>query len=197
VVDLDFSFGGNMRSHLYPITLSRWLRRERSEPRSRGSVQFRWLRLLRGCSVCLAHLMRMNITHLGLEPLIGVDVTVTPALMRISGTVISDKGQPTFRQDHPKTDRSNRIVALPSFTSEALRKRLAVMADRSPEALVFASRNGTPLTTTNVRRQLRKVLGGEGIEGVSPHMFRRNEHVNPLTAELLDEAFAPDADPTE
>ena len=102
-----------------------------------------------------------------------VDVTVNPALMRIAGTVISNKGEPTFRQDHPKTDRSNRIVALPIFTAEALRRRLAVMVDRSPEALIFASRNGTPLTTANVRRQLRKVLGDSGIDGVSPHMFRR------------------------
>jgi integrase len=157
-----------------------------------------------------------------------IDVTVNPALMRIAGTVISNKGEPTFRQDHPKTDRSNRIVALPSFTAEALRQRLAVMADRSPEALVFASRNGTPLTTANVRRQLRKVLGDAGIDGVHPHMFRRtvatvineqasvnlaaellghtgpkvtvehyirrNEHVNPPTAELLDAAFAPNTD---
>ena len=102
------------------------------------------------------------------------------------------------------------------------------MADRSPEALIFASRNGTPLTTANVRRQLRKVLGDAGIHGVSPHMFRRtvatvindqasvnlaaellghtdprvtiehyirrNEHVNPLTAELLDGVFGSDAE---
>lgn len=47
------------------------------------------------------------------------------------------------------------------------------MADHSPDALVFRSREGTPLTTANVRRQLRKVLGDAGIEGVSPHMFRR------------------------
>lgn len=100
------------------------------------------------------------------------------------------------------------------------------MADHSLDALVFRSREGTPLTTANVRRQLRKVLGDAGIEGVSPHMFRRtvatvineqaslnlaaellghtdprvtiehyirrNEQVNPLTAELLDAAFAPD-----
>lgn len=79
----------------------------------------------------------------------------------------------TFRQPHPKTDRSNRVVALPTFTAEALRRRLAVMADRSPDALVFRSREGTPLTIANVRRQLRKVLGGAGIEGVHPHMFRR------------------------
>jgi integrase len=102
-----------------------------------------------------------------------IDVTVNPALMRIAGTVISSKGEPTFRQDHPKTNRSNRIVALPSFTAEALRQRLAVMADRSPEALVFASRNRTPLTTANVRSQLRKVLGDAGIDRVHPHMFRR------------------------
>ena len=47
------------------------------------------------------------------------------------------------------------------------------MADRSPGALVFQSREGTPLTTANIRRQLRKVLGDAGITGVHPHMFRR------------------------
>lgn len=102
------------------------------------------------------------------------------------------------------------------------------MVDHSLDALIFRSREGTPLTTANVRRQLRKVLGDAGIEGVTPHMFRRtvatvineraslnlaaellghtdprvtiepyirrNEQVNPLTAELLDQAFARDDD---
>jgi len=75
-----------------------------------------------------------------------VDVTLNPARLRIAGTVVSHRGQPTVHQDHPKTDRSNRVIALPSFTAEALRRRVAEMRDRSPEALVFASRNGTPLT---------------------------------------------------
>ncbi|WP_218031376.1 tyrosine-type recombinase/integrase [Nocardioides psychrotolerans] len=153
-----------------------------------------------------------------------LDLTTTPATLRICGTVISQKGVGTFRQAHPKTDRSNRVVALPTFTAEALRRRLAVSGDRSFDALVFASREGTPLTTANVRRQLRTVLERAGITGVTPHMFRRtvatvineaasvdlaaqllghtdpkvtiehyirrNEHVNPLTAELLDQAFA-------
>jgi integrase len=155
-----------------------------------------------------------------------LDLTTTPATLRICGTVISERGKGTYRQEHPKTDRSNRVIAVPSFTAEALRRRLAVMADHSLDSLVFRSREGTPLTTANVRRQLRKVLGDAGIEGVTPHMFRRtvatvineqaslnlaaellghtdpkvtiehyirrNEHVNPLTAELLDAAFAPD-----
>ena len=56
------------------------------------------------------------------------------------------------------SNRSNWVVALRSFTAQALRRRLSVMADRSPEALAFQSREGTPLTTANVRRQLRKVL---------------------------------------
>jgi len=160
-----------------------------------------------------------------------VDVTTIPGTLRICGTVVSQKGVGTFRQPHPKTDRSNRIVALPTFTAEALRRRLSVMTDRSPDALVFRSREGTPLTTANVRRQLRKVLGDAGITGVHPHMFRRtvatvindqasvnlaaellghtdpkvtiehyirrNEHVNPLTAELLDAAFAADGQDEE
>ena len=39
-------------------------------------------------------------------------------------------------------------------------------------------------------RVWRHALERAGIVGVTPHMFRRNEHVNPLTAELLDRAFA-------
>lgn len=98
------------------------------------------------------------------------------------------------------------------------------MRDHSLGDLVFCSREGTPLMTANVRRQLRKILGDVGIEGVTPHMFRRtvatvvngqaslnvasellghtdpkvtiehyirrSEQVNPLTAELLNAAFA-------
>ena len=39
--------------------------------------------------------------------------------------------------------------------------------------LLFQSRDGTPLTSANVRRQLRQVLEGAGINGVTPHMFCR------------------------
>ena len=57
-----------------------------------------------------------------------LDLTTTPATLRICGTVISERGVGTYRQEHPKTDRSNRVIALPSFTAEALRRRLAIMA---------------------------------------------------------------------
>jgi integrase len=66
------------------------------------------------------------------------------------------------------------------------------MTDPAPYALLFSSRNGTPLTMNNVRRQLRHVLALSGIEEVTPHMFRRtvattiNAHADiDLAAELL------------
>jgi integrase len=102
-----------------------------------------------------------------------VDVTQTPATVRICGTIVSPTGKPTHRQDHPKTSKSTRTVAVPSFAAEVLRQRLVVVADEDPEHLLFFSRNHTPLTTNNVRRKLRSALADAEIDGVTPHAFRR------------------------
>ena len=153
-----------------------------------------------------------------------VDVTAAPPTIRIAGTIVMPKGEPISRQDHPKTARSRRLVALPTFAAEAVRKRLTVVDRTDHEALLFSSRNGTPLSPHNVRRQLRGVMDLAGIEGITPHMLRRSvataihrqasvdlaaellghsdpkitiqhyirrsEMVNPVTADLLDQAFA-------
>lgn len=92
---------------------------------------------------------------------------------RIAGTIISRKGESTYRQDHPKTDRSVRRVALPSFALHAIRSRLLRSGDTEPGALLFHTRIGTPHTTNNVRRLLREVMDEAGIENVTPHRFRR------------------------
>jgi integrase len=102
-----------------------------------------------------------------------VDVTVTPATVRICGTIVSPKGKPTHRQHHPKSQKSTRTVSVPSFAAEVLRQRLVLIAGEEPEHLIFSSRNHTPLTTNNVRRRLRAVLDEAGITGVTPHSFRR------------------------
>ncbi|MDR2973501.1 MAG: site-specific integrase, partial [Propionibacteriaceae bacterium] len=102
-----------------------------------------------------------------------IDLTGRVPSISIQGTIVAPRGEPPYRQDHPKTAKSRRTVAIPSFTADAMRLRLTSMADTSPDALVFSSRNGTPLTMNNVRRQLRHVLAWSGIEGVTPHMFRR------------------------
>ena len=152
-----------------------------------------------------------------------LDVTSSPPTIRIAGTLVDSRDQPIFRQDHPKTARSRRVVPLPSFAAEALRARLAVMEARNLDALLFSSREGTPLMPNNIRRQLRSAMKLAGITGMTPHMLRRtaatavnekatidlaaqllghtdpkitiqhyirrNEMVNPVTAQLLDETF--------
>ena len=47
------------------------------------------------------------------------------------------------------------------------------MSHEDAEHLIFFTRNKTPLTTNNVRRRLRAVLEGTGVDGVTPHSFRR------------------------
>ena len=157
-----------------------------------------------------------------------VDMTCTPPTVRLCGTVVSPKGKPTYRQDHGKSAKSRRTVSVPSFTAEAIRQRLVAVGEEDGEHLLFYSRNHTPLTTNNVRRRLRAVLGEAGIEGVTPHSFRRtvatvidraggadlaadvlghtsseitkahyiepNEVVNPVMADILEQALAPQHD---
>ena len=102
-----------------------------------------------------------------------VDMTCSPPTVRLCGTVISPKGKPTYCQDHGKSSKSRRTVAVPSYTAEAVRQRLAIIGDADSEHLIFLSRNHTPLTTNNVRRRLRAILDEAGIGGVTPHSFRR------------------------
>ena len=102
-----------------------------------------------------------------------VDLDAAPPTIRIAGTIVSPKGKPTYRQDSPKSAKATRTVAVPSFTVEALRTRLAKTGPLPPEHLVFFSRNGTPLTTANIRRRLREALTAAGVEIVTPHAFRR------------------------
>jgi integrase len=115
-----------------------------------------------------------------------VDATSSPATVRISGTIVSPTGKPTHRQPHPKTLKSTRTVSVPSFTAAVLRDRLVKISSEDPDHLIFHSRNGTPLTTNNVRRRLRAVMDQAGIEGVTPHSFRRT------VATVIDRAAGAD-----
>ncbi|MDR1186522.1 MAG: site-specific integrase [Bifidobacteriaceae bacterium] len=102
-----------------------------------------------------------------------LDMASDPPTVAITGTIITRTGEPTFRQDHPKTAKSQRVVAIPSFTAAAIRRRLADLDDARPDALLFQSRAGTPLITHNVRGQLRRVIAGAGLGRVTPHTLRR------------------------
>lgn len=50
-----------------------------------------------------------------------IDLTSRIPSIRIAGTVISVRGEPAHRQDHPKTSKSKRTVVIPTFTAEAVR----------------------------------------------------------------------------
>lgn len=76
-----------------------------------------------------------------------IDVTSPVPSIRINGTIIAHRGEPVRRQDHPKTAKSWRTVAIPTFIAEAVRRRLTRLDDTSLDALLFCSREGTPLTT--------------------------------------------------
>lgn len=104
-----------------------------------------------------------------------VNMAADPPRVHINGTVIVGKGKGVYRQEHPKTHESNRVVAVPAFAAEVIRHRLALIAGEDAEHLLFFSRNGTPLTPNNVRRIFREILKLAGLEGmeITPHAYRR------------------------
>lgn len=104
-----------------------------------------------------------------------VDMAADPPRVHVSGTVIVRKGVGVYRQEHPKTHESNRIVAVPAFAAEVIRHRLAVIPGDAVDQLLFFTRNGTPLGPHNVGRTFREILKIAGLEGleISPHAFRR------------------------
>ncbi|SDS84790.1 tyrosine-type recombinase/integrase [Microterricola viridarii] len=104
-----------------------------------------------------------------------VDMAADPPRVYINGTVIVGTGKGVYRQEHPKTHESNRVLAVPAFAAEVIRHRLALIAGEDAEHLLFISRNGTPLAPNNVRRNFREILKLAGLEEmeITPHAFRR------------------------
>ena len=85
------------------------------------------------------------------------------------------RGVGVFRQAHPKTHESNRVIAVPPFAAEVIRRRLALVAVDDEEAPLFQSRKGAPLTPNNSRRTFRAILASAGMDEmeITPHAFRR------------------------
>lgn len=104
-----------------------------------------------------------------------VDLNTQPPQVTVAGTLVVVKGQPVYRQDHPKSAASRRTVAIPDWTAAVLRRRIAALPDGPQDQLVFATRKGTPLAPYNARRTLRKILADAGLKDleITPHSFRR------------------------
>jgi integrase len=104
-----------------------------------------------------------------------LDMTASPPRLDINGTLVVRTGVGVIRQAKPKSDKSNRIVAVPAFAAEVIRGRLARIGGAPEDHLLFFTRNGTPLSPHNVRRTFRGMLKSVGLDGVdiTPHAFRR------------------------
>jgi integrase len=63
-----------------------------------------------------------------------------------------------------KTRKSRRTLALPQRCVDALRTLWDAQGKHGEDALVFATRNGTPMTAHNVRRDFRKVVAAAGLD---------------------------------
>ena len=84
-------------------------------------------------------------------------------------------GRGAVRQPKPKTEESNRTIAVPPFVAEVIRGRLVHLAGAGDDALLFSTRQGGPMTPNNVRRTFRAMLKSVGLNGleITSHAFRR------------------------
>jgi integrase len=110
-----------------------------------------------------------------------VDLDSEPPTVTITGTIVFVRDKGHVRQPHPKHSKYWRTITVPSFTAEALRERLTATGELAPDQTVFHTRQGTPLSPSNVRRLWRSIrdasagLLPEGIDlaQVVPHTLRK------------------------
>jgi integrase len=99
--------------------------------------------------------------HLDLE---ANTVTVERALLTLPGVA------PTFGL--PKTEKSARTVALPEFVMNALREHLDAYVPPEPDALVFTTSTGSPMTCSGVSLVLKKAKAALGRNEITWHDLR-------------------------
>ena len=108
-----------------------------------------------------------------------VDMTVSPPEVTISGTLVQRRGHSLYRQPQVKHSKDWRIIAVPSYTAQAIRSRLAMLGNVPDDHPIFSTRNGTFVSPNNLRRQLRAVLASAGLpedldlSNITPHTFRK------------------------
>ncbi|WP_168709308.1 tyrosine-type recombinase/integrase [Arthrobacter sp. PAMC25564] len=96
------------------------------------------------------------------------DVDFRMGTIAVTGTVKRDSVHGLHRQASPKSESGKRVLTLPLFGLELLRRRKAGAAGD----LVFPNRNGEPMEPANFRRLWREARGKQW-EGVKPSSFRK------------------------
>ena len=101
-----------------------------------------------------------------------LDLDSPTATLTIRGTLVHVKGKGLFRQDSTKTDAGFRIIVIPQFAIDVLRRRSRTYILNCLHA-VFATRNGTWLSPNNVRRQWRQARAETGLDWVTRTPFAK------------------------
>jgi len=96
------------------------------------------------------------------------DVDFRAGTIAVTGTVKRDSVKGLHRQAFPKSESGKRVLTLPLFGVELLRRRKAQVAGD----LVFPNRNGDPMEPANFRRLWREARG-DVWEAVKPSSFRK------------------------
>lgn len=162
--------------------MTRWREADGMGPRPN------WRALVDGMDIMLGTSARVG-ECIGLRRC-DVDMTTAPPTILIDGTVIQNKMQGIRRKDAPKRTRQRRRIALPALSADAVRRRLA-LAGSGPDALLFPTKSGKPMSVSNYERLLRSFIDdkraalvrlGVEVDQYSTHIYRRT------TATLVERA---------
>ncbi|MDR6868934.1 integrase [Microbacterium resistens] len=116
-----------------------------------------------------------------------LDLDAKVPLVHITGTAIHKPKVGLDRQEHPKTEESNRTLKLPKFVVDMLRRR----RESRNGLYVFGSTAGTMRSPNNFRTQWRAFRENNGYaDWVVPKTFRKA--VATLVATISDDATAGD-----
>ncbi len=92
--------------------------------------------------------------------------------LQVNGTVIRTKGQGVRIQDRPKTQAGWRLIAVPTYIDDLVRRREALPAVRAA-GVIFPSPLGHVRDPSNTSADLRRAFDRAGFDWVSSHTFRK------------------------
>jgi integrase len=114
------------------------------------------------------------------------DLDLDERTVSIYFTVVRLKGKGLVRQDATKSAAGVRVLALPRFVVEALRRRKETFTGPNSAGVVFPSSVGTLRDPDNMGKQWRQVRDALGLPDVSSHSFRKT-----VATILDDEGISP------
>lgn len=115
-----------------------------------------------------------------------IDLGATPPTLTVSGTIITETGEGTFRQPWTKSSAGYRTLFLPPFAVGILLRR-QVENQANPHGAVFPTRRGTWRQISNWERMWNQVVDDTVYDWVTFHTFRRS------VATLVDREVGIDA----